>query len=222
VLGTQVVLDACTRTRTPLLAISTDEVYGAGDEGSIFTESSPLRPRSPYAASKAAADLFCSAYRATYGTDVTIVRGTNAFGPRQHPEKAIPTFAMAALEGRTLPVYGEGAQRREWLHVSDWVAACLTVFDRAAPGEIYNIGSGFELANRDLAARVCSIVVAPESLIGSVPDRPGHDFRYGLDDTKLRALGWEPRIGFDDGLGSTVAWYRDNTAWAESMRAEVG
>jgi dTDP-glucose 4,6-dehydratase len=221
VVGTQVVLDACTRTRTPLLAISTDEVYGAGEEDSLFTETSPLSPRSPYAASKAAADLLCSAYRSTYGTAVTVVRGTNAYGPRQNPEKAIPTFALAALEGRPLPVYGGGEQRREWLHVKDWVAGCLTAFDRGGTGEIFNIGSGFELPNRDLARRICAIAGAPESLVGSVTDRLGHDYRYGLDDAKLRSLGWEPEIGFDEGLESTVRWYRDNASWVGSMRAEV-
>jgi dTDP-glucose 4,6-dehydratase len=222
VVGTQVVLDACTRTGTPLLAVSTDEVYGEGIEGSTFSEDSPLRPRSPYAASKAACDLLCSAYHVTYGTRVTVVRGTNAYGPRQHPEKVIPTFVVAALEGRPLPVYGEGSQRREWLHVKDWVAGCLEVFDHGEPGQILNIGSGFELSNLELARRICGVVGAPESLVGSVPDRPGHDFRYGLDDSRLRALGWKPRIGFDAGLEQTVGWYRDNPAWVQTMRAQVG
>ena len=220
VLGTQVVLEACRETGTPLLFVDTDEVYGAGHPGdSLFDEEAPLRPRNPYSASKAAADLLCQSYRATYGLPITIVRGTNAFGPRQHPEKAIPTYSLAALDGRTIPVYGEGAQRREWLFVSDWAAACLAVLDNGEPGRVYNVGGGHELTNLDLARTVCRLAGADPALIGFVPDRPGHDFRYGLTWTRLRALGWEPATAFEDGVAATIAWFRDHREWADAMRA---
>jgi dTDP-glucose 4,6-dehydratase len=208
VLGTQVVLEACRRTGTPVLFVSTDEVYGSRVDGR-FDEDDPLRPNSPYAASKAGADLLCRAYHVTYGLEVTVVRGTNAYGPRQHPEKAIPTFTLAALEGRAVPVYGDGSNRREWLFARDFAAAVLTVLDHGEPGDVYNIGGGFELPNLELAARICEVAGAPELLIELVPDRPGHDFRYSLDWSKLGALGWKPEVGFDTGLRTTVDWYRD-------------
>ncbi len=213
VLGTQVTLDACRERGTRMLMLSTDEVYGPGAPGAgAFDETAPLRPASPYAASKAAADLLCSAYVTTYGAPVTIVRGTNAYGPRQI-ERVVPTFAIAALEGRPVPVYGDGTQRREFLFVSDWVGAALTVLDAGATGEVYNIGGGFELENMDLARRICVLAGAPESQIAFVADRPGHDFRYGLHDDRLRALGWAPRVAFDDGLARTVAWYGEHLTW---------
>ncbi len=219
VVGTFTVLEACRATDTPMLLVNTDEVYGEGAEGTTFREEDPLRPRSPYAASKAGADLLCRAYWVTYGTPVSVVRGTNAFGPRQHPEKAIPTYTLAALDGRPVPVYGEGKQRREWLFVTDWAAACLAALDRGEPGSIYNIGGGFELPNLDLARRVCRLVGAPESLISFVPDRPGHDFRYGLAWDRLAALGWRPSMTFDEGLERTVAWFREHRDWAERLIA---
>ena len=219
VLGTHTVLEACRETGTPVLLVNTDEVYGAGDERTSFAEDDRLLPRSPYAASKAAAELLAHAYRETYGAQVTTVRGTNAFGPRQHPEKVIPVYTMAALEGRPLPVYGEGKQRREWLFVSDWVAACLAVFDDGDPGTSYNIGGGFELPNLDLARRVCALAGAPDELISFVPDRPGHDFRYGLTWARLAALGWKPEVPFDDGLAQTVTWYGTHRDWVSRMLA---
>jgi dTDP-glucose 4,6-dehydratase len=213
VLGTHTVVEACRRTATRMLMVSTDEVYGPGDPaGGVFDEDHALSPRSPYAASKAAADLLCQAYVATYGMNVTVVRGTNAFGPRQI-ERVIPTYTIAALEGRPLPVYGEGRQRREFLHVRDWARAALTVLDRGAPGVVYNIGAGQELENVELARRICELVGAPESLITFVPDRPGHDFRYGVSADRVLALGWRPEIPFDRGLSETVAWYRDHLEW---------
>jgi dTDP-glucose 4,6-dehydratase len=208
VLGTQVVLDACRGGSTRVLMISTDEVYGAGDpSGGEFDEDARMAPRSPYAVSKAAADMLCHAYFVTYALPVAVVRGTNAFGPRQR-ERVIPTYAIAALQGRPVPVYGEGLQRREFLYVEDWVRAAITVMDRGRPGEVYNIGDGHELANLELAKRICAIVGAPESLITFVPDRPGHDFRYGLRSDRVRALGWSPSVSFDEGLERTVDWYR--------------
>jgi dTDP-glucose 4,6-dehydratase len=213
VIGTQVVLDACRDRDVRLLMVSTDEVYGPGDPaGGSIEEDRPLSPRSPYAASKAAADLLCQAYRTTYGTNVTIVRGTNAFGRRQI-ERVVPTYAVTALEGRPIPVYGRGEQRREWLHVRDWVRAALLVLRRGEPGTLYNIGGGREISNLELARAICRLAGAPESQITFVPDRPGHDFRYGVSSERVRGLGWRPEIGFEDGLAETVAWYRDHLEW---------
>jgi dTDP-glucose 4,6-dehydratase len=206
--GTQVVLEGCRTWGVPLLFISTDEVYGSTAEGS-FDEDSALRPNSPYAASKAAGELLCRAYRMTYGLEVKIVRGTNAYGPRQHREKAIPTFVLAALEGRPLPVYGDGSNRRQWLHVRDFARGVLAALDAGRSGETYNIGGGHEIANMELARRVCRLADADESLVTFVPDRPGHDFRYALEWSRLRGLGWAPEVDFDAGLEQTVAWYRE-------------
>lgn len=219
VLGTQTVLEACRAHGTRMLMISTDEVYGAGDpDGGRFEEDHALVPRSPYAASKAAADLLCHAYFGTYGLPVTVVRGTNAFGPRQI-ERVVPTYAIAALEGRPIPVYAKGKQRREFLHVRDWVRAALLVLERGEPGVVYNIGEGHELENLELARRICALTGAPESLITFVPDRPGHDFRYGVSAGRLLALGWRPEVPFDQGLESTVAWYRDHLEWLRRAHA---
>jgi len=219
VVGTQVMLDACREAGVPMLLVSTDEVYGQNAPGASFDEGSPLRPRSPYAASKAGAELLARAYAITYGAPAWVVRGTNAFGPRQNPEKAIPVFTMAALEGRPLPVYADGLQSREWLYVTDWASACLTALQHGEPGDVFNIGAGHELTNLELAEKVCRLVGADESLISFVPDRAGHDMRYGVTSDRLRELGWEPGVGFEDGLARTVAWYREHTAWVESMRA---
>jgi dTDP-glucose 4,6-dehydratase len=216
VLGTQHVLDACRDRGARLLLVSTDEVYGTGDpDGGLFDEDSAARPRSPYAAGKAAADLLCQAYVTTYGLRAVVVRGTNAYGPRQI-EKVIPTYAVNALEGNRVPVYGTGRERREFLHVSDWVRGALTVFDRGEPGVVYNIGDGYELENLELARRICALAGAPDSLISFVPDRPGHDFRYGVRSDRLRALGWRRSVTFDDGLADTVAWYREHLEWLRS------
>jgi dTDP-glucose 4,6-dehydratase len=213
VVGTQAVLDAARDAGARMLMVSTDEVYGSGDPaGGLFHEDHPVAPRSPYSASKAAADLLCQAYAATYGTDVTVVRGTNAYGPRQI-ERVVPTYSIAAIEGRSIPVYGRGEQRREFLHVRDWARAALTVLDRGQPAVVYNIGGGHELSNLDLARAVCTAAGAPESLISFVPDRPGHDFRYGVVSDRVMALGWHPEIAFHQGLKATVAWYRENLDW---------
>jgi dTDP-glucose 4,6-dehydratase len=218
-LGTQVVLDACREAARPLLFVNTDEVYGAGDEDTMFAEDDPLLPRSPYSATKAGAEMLCRAYWITYGLPVTVVRGTNAFGPRQFPEKVIPVYTLAALDGRPLPVYGEGLQRREWLHVHDWARACLAVLDRGEAGAVYNIGGGTEVSNLELARRICALAGADASLVSFVADRPGHDFRYGLRWDRLRELGWAPEVGFETGLADTVAWYGDNRVWVERMLA---
>jgi dTDP-glucose 4,6-dehydratase len=213
VLGSQTVLEACRESGTRMLMISTDEVYGSGDPaGGVFDEDHTLAPRSPYAASKAAADLLCQAYVATYDADVTVVRGTNAYGPRQI-ERVVPTYAIAAVEGRQLPVYGQGEQRREFLHVRDWARAAVLVLDEGKPGVVYNVGAGHELSNLELARAICRLAGAPESLITSVPDRPGHDFRYGVAADRVMALGWRPEIPFGEGLADTVSWYRDHLDW---------
>jgi dTDP-glucose 4,6-dehydratase len=217
VLGTQVVLEACRQAGTPMTFISTDEVYGANIADALFDEGDPFRPRSPYAATKAGADLLCHAYAVTYRVPVTTVRGTNTFGPRQHPEKAIPTFVLAALDERPLPVYGRGEQRREWLYVSDFVTAIAAVMDSGEPGGVYNIGGGYELANVDLAREVLRTVGAEHSTVSFVQDRPGHDFRYGVRWERLARLGWSPEMPFADGLAVTVAWYREHRDWVEAI-----
>lgn len=213
VMGTQVVLDAVREHGTRMLMVSTDEVYGPGDpQGGLFDEDDAMRPHSPYAASKAAADLLCQAYTATYGAPVTVVRGTNAFGPRQI-ERVVPTYALNALAGSPVPVYGEGSERREFLHVEDWVRAAIVVLERGEPGVIYNIGLGHELSNLELARRICALAGAPPDLVTFVPDRLGHDLRYGVGAERLRTLGWAPEIGFDEGLERTVEWYRKHREW---------
>jgi dTDP-glucose 4,6-dehydratase len=210
VLGTEQLLEAVRAHDVRMLMVSTDEVYGAGDPaGGRFDEDAPLRPRSPYAASKAAADMLCAAAVLTYGAQVIVVRGTNAFGPRQI-ERVVPTFAINALRGLPVPLYGRGEQRREFLYVQDWVLGALTALDHGAPGAVYNIGEGHELANAELAARICELAGASADLIEFVPDRPGHDFRYGVRSDRLLALGWRPAWTFDVALEHTVEWYREH------------
>jgi len=218
VLGTQVVLEACRELETPLVFVSTDEVYGS-NEGEPFREPDAMRPRNPYAASKAGADLLVRSYVVTYGLRASTVRGTNAYGPRQHPEKAIPTFATAALQGRPLPVYGDGSNRREWLYVSDFARAIAIVMDRGEHGGVYNIGGGTEMTNLELAERICAHLGVDRSLVSFVPDRPGHDLAYGLDWGRLEALGWAPVTSFADGLAITLAWYRDHQDWVGDVLA---
>jgi len=213
VLGTQTVLEAVRRHGRRMLMISTDEVYGPGDPaGGVFAEDDPVAPRSPYAASKASADLLCSAYVTTFDTDVTVVRGTNAFGPRQI-ERVVPTYTIRALEGLSVPVYGAGAERREFLWVGDWVRAAIAVLDRGRRGVVYNIGGGHELSNLELAERICDLAGVDRTAIAFVGDRPGHDFRYGVASDRLRGLGWRPEVGFEEALARTVGWYGDHLDW---------
>ena len=216
VLGTETVLSAVRRHGTRMLMVSTDEVYGAGDPaGGLFDEDAPLRPQSPYAVSKAAADMLCAAWVTTYAAPVVLVRGTNAFGPRQI-ERVVPTFAVNALLGRPIPVYDRGKQRREFLYVGDWVRAAIAALDRGEPGVVYNIGDGHEIENVELARRICALAGARVDLIEFVADRPGHDFRYGVRSDRVRSLGWAPEWSFDDALASTVEWYRANLAGLEA------
>ena len=216
VLGTQVMLEACRELGRPMLLVSTDEVYGSSEEGA-FTEDSPLQTRNPYSASKAGADLLARAYATTYHMPVTTIRGTNAFGPRQHPEKALPTWTLAATEGRPIPVYGDGSHRREWLYVRDFVRAIAIVFDHGEPGGVYNIGGGTEMTNLELVNRVVAYVGADPALVTFVEDRPGHDRRYGMRWERLEALGWQPATPFSDGLAITLAWYRDHPEWVAEL-----
>jgi dTDP-glucose 4,6-dehydratase len=212
-MGTQSILQVVRDAGIRMLMISTDEVYGEGArDGGHFAEDAPVAPRSPYALSKAAADLLCHVYRVTYGANVTVVRGTNAYGPRQI-ERVIPTYTVCALEGLPIPVYGRGEERREFLHVQDWARAALVVLEHGQPGVLYNIGAGTEVTNLELAERIAALVGVSDDLIAFVSDRPGHDFRYGVATDRVRALGWEPGIPFDVGLAETVAWYRDHLDW---------
>jgi dTDP-glucose 4,6-dehydratase len=219
VAGTQVLLELARREGIRLVHVSTDEVYGDLEGGGRSTETDPLRPSSPYSASKAGGDLQVLAYVRTFGVDACITRGANTYGPRQYPEKMLPLFITNALDGHPLPVYGDGRQIREWLHAEDHAAAIELVLRRGRSGEIYNVG-GEERENIDVTRRILELTDADESLIRHVDDRPGHDRRYALDDAKVRELGWAPQRSFDDeGLADTVAWYRDNRAWWEPIKS---
>ncbi|XVQ06650.1 dTDP-glucose 4,6-dehydratase [Spirillospora sp. CA-255316] len=216
VVGTRTLLDAALRSglRT-FVHVSTDEVYGSVDEGHS-PETALLRPSSPYSASKAAADLLALAYHGTHGLDVRVTRCANNYGPYHHTEKVIPLFVTRLLEGRRVPLYGDGLNTRDWLHVDDHVRAVELVRTKGAPGEIYNIGGGTSLSNRELTARLLAATGTDWDLVEHVADRKGHDRRYALDDGKIRReLGYEPRTDFDAGLAATVAWYRENRWWWE-------
>jgi dTDP-glucose 4,6-dehydratase len=218
VLGTYHLLEQARTLGIRFVQISTDEVYGSIVEGS-FTEESPLRPNSPYAASKAGADLLVRSYVRTYSIDAVIVRSSNNYGPYQYPEKVIPLFVTNLLEGRKVPLYGEGSNVRDWLYVRDNCRAIDLVLRSGLSGETYNIGAGQEKTNLELTYAILDILDAGEEAIEQVPDRLGHDFRYSIETSKLRDLGWEPRQGFEGGLRETVQWYRDNTAWWEPIKS---
>ncbi len=220
VLGTQVLLDHARQAGIRIVQVSTDEVYGDIDDGALpCTEDAPLRPSSPYSASKTGGDLQVLAYIRTYGVDACITRGANNYGPRQYPEKLIPLFITNAFEGKDLPVYGDGRQRREWLHADDYSSAIELVMRRAPSGEIYNVG-GQECENMEVVRRILDLTGASPDLVRHVEDRPGHDRRYAVDSAKIRALGWSPAHNFKDGgLEETVAWYRENEAWWEPIKS---
>jgi dTDP-glucose 4,6-dehydratase len=214
VYGTFVLLEEARRARElrMFVQISTDEVYGSVETGSS-RETDALMPRNPYSASKAGADRLAYSYFATYGLPVIVTRASNNYGPYQYPEKVIPLFVTHALDGIPLPLYGDGMNVRDWLHVDDHCRAVDLLLDRGRPGETYNIGGGNEVRNIDLTRRILSLVGRPETLIRPVADRPGHDRRYSLDCAKLRAMGWAPQVPFEDGLRRTVEWYRAHEAW---------
>jgi dTDP-glucose 4,6-dehydratase len=221
VIGTQVLLDGARRSKVArFVHVSTDEVYGSlGPEGR-FTESSPLDPSSPYAASKAASDLLVFAYVRTHGLDAVVTRCTNNYGPFQFPEKVIPLFVTNAMANEPLPLYGDGLNVRDWIHVEDHCEALDLVLRRGRTGEVYNVSAESEWANRDLTREILRRVGKPETLIRRVADRPGHDRRYALDAGKLRAeLGWAPRWRFEDGLDATINWYRDHESWWRAVKS---
>ena len=212
VLGVQVLLEACRRFGVRFEQISTDEVYGSRVEGS-FVETDALNPSSPYSASKAAADLLVNAYHITYGLEVTVTRSTNNYGPNQHPEKFIPRLVTNALRGKPLPIYGSGQNIRDWIFVDDNCGAILTVLEKGEKGQIYNIGGGNERKNLEIAKEILRYLSLPEAMLEFVPDRPGHDFRYSIQCSKVQRLGWKPQVGFEEGLQKTVDWYRTNEWW---------
>jgi len=225
VLGTQLLLEAARKSEVERFHhISTCEVYGdlPLDSDESFTEESPYRPRTPYNASKAAADHYVRAYRETFGLQTTITNCSNNYGPFQFPEKVIPLFVTNALDDRQLPMYASTQNKREWLHVRDHCRAIELVLQRGEPGGTYNVGSGVEASIEEIADRVLELTGKPESLKTVVPDRPGHDRRYLLDSSKLRLeLGWKPEIGFEDGLRETVEWYAANRGWWEPLRERL-
>ena len=198
--------------------VSTDEVYGSRT-GRAARETDPFAPSSPYAASKAAGDHLARAYRVTYGLPTIVLRPSNAYGPGQFPEKLVPLFLANALEGRPLPVYGDGLNVRDWLYVEDLVRAVEAAVLRGRCGSAYNVGGGCELTNIEVARRVLEAVGAPRELVQFVPDRPGHDRRYAMDSGLVRALGWEPLTPFAEGLKKTARWYAANRSWWRKVRA---
>ena len=216
--GTFVLLEAARARGLRYVQVSTDEVYGSIEEGS-FTETSPLQPSSPYSATKAGADLLVASYHHTFGLEALTCRGSNNYGPYQYPEKLIPLMVLNALHGDPLPVYGDGMQVRNWIFVEDFARGIGHVLEHGVPGETYNVGGPDEAANLEVVRRIIALTGASEDLIEYVTDRPGHDRRYSLGSEKARALGWEPRVRFADGLDRTVAWYRDNPAWWEPIRS---
>jgi dTDP-glucose 4,6-dehydratase len=219
VIGTGVLLDAVRETGVSrFLQVSTDEVYGSIDEGT-FTEESPILPSSPYSATKAGGDLLVQSHVHTHGIEAVICRGSNNYGPRQYPEKLIPLMILNALHGDPLPVYGDGKNVRNWIHAEDFARAIDTVLLKGTPGEVYNAGGPDELENLDVVHRILKQTGQDESLIKYVTDRKGHDRRYSLSSDKVRALGWEPNWGFEEGLPATVDWYRGNEWWWEPIRS---
>ncbi|MFO0982104.1 MAG: dTDP-glucose 4,6-dehydratase [Planctomycetota bacterium] len=221
VLGTQVLLD-CSRVHKVgrFLQVSTDEVYGTLGSSGAFTEETPLRPNSPYSASKAAADLLVRAAHATFGLDVVTTRCSNNYGPYQFPEKLIPLMITNALEGKSLPVYGDGMHVRDWLFVEDHCHAIIAVLERGRAGEVYNVGGKSEKPNLEVVKTLLGILGKDESLIKFVADRPGHDRRYAIDPSKIeRELHWLPRFKFDQALERTVRWYLEHREWASRVRS---
>jgi dTDP-glucose 4,6-dehydratase len=221
VFGTFVLLEAAREAKAlrMFVQISTDEVYGSVPSGASI-ERDELRPRNPYSASKAGADRLAYSYWATYQVPVIVTRASNNYGAHQFPEKVIPLFITNAIDSLPLPLYGDGMNIRDWLHVDDHCRAIDLLIDRGTPGEVYNIGGGNEVKNVDLTHRILELTGRPASLITPVADRPGHDRRYCLDTTKLRGLGWVPQAEFSQGLAATVAWYRENEWWWRPIKEQ--
>ena len=221
VFGTFVLLEAARQAPRlqRFIQISTDEVYGTVPTGSSV-ETDELKPRNPYSASKAGADRLAYSYWATYQVPVIVTRASNNYGPQQFPEKVIPLFITNLIEQQPVPLYGDGLNVRDWLHVDDHCRALDLVMAKGESGEVYNIGGGNEITNLDLTHRILHLVGRPESFITPVADRPGHDRRYSLDTTKLRKLGWTPTVSFDEGLAATVAWYRENDWWWRPIKEQ--
>jgi dTDP-glucose 4,6-dehydratase len=218
VVGTQTILDACVRHGIPrTVHIGTDEVYGSIDEGS-WTEDEPLKPNSPYSAAKAAAEMLVRAYNVTYGLNVSSTRCSNNYGPYQFPEKVIPLFVTNLIDGKKVPLYGDGLNVRDWLHVDDHCRGIALVIGKGQPGQSYNIGGGLELNNRELTERVLAAMGTDWSMVQPVEDRKGHDRRYSVDDSRLRAMGYAPQHSFDQGLAETVEWYRTNEEWWRPLK----
>jgi len=214
IFGTFILLEEARRSKDlrKFVQISTDEVYGSVESGSS-SETDPLMPRNPYSATKAGADRLAYSYFATHGVPVVVTRASNNYGPYQYPEKVIPLFVTNAIDDLPLPLYGDGANVRDWLHVSDHCRAVDLLLKKGQPGETYNVGGGNEVRNIELTRLVLSRLGKPESLIRPVKDRLGHDRRYSLDCAKLKRLGWEPRVPFEDGLTETVGWYKTHEEW---------
>ncbi len=221
VVGTGVLLDAARRHEVPtFIQVSTDEVYGSLEKGRA-AESDPLHPSSPYSASKAGADLLVQSYGVTYGYDAIITRCTNNYGPYQFPEKVLPVFITRAMTGQTLPVYGSGINQRDWLFVDDHCAAIQLLIDRGTPGLTYNIGADNQITNLDLAQRIVALMGVSDDRIEFVEDRPGHDLRYAVDSSRIRALGWEPSVTLDEGLATTVEWYEQRADWWKPIKERI-
>ena len=219
--GTQVLIDASRAAGVGrFVQVSTDEVYGSLGTTGAFTEQTPLAPNSPYAASKAAADLLVRAAVQTHGFPGLVTRCSNNYGPYQFPEKLIPLFISNALQHQPLPVYGDGLNVRDWIHVDDHCRGIAAVWRQGEPGEVYNFGGRAEMSNIGLTRRLLELLDRPESLIRFVPDRPGHDQRYAIDCSRAESeLGWQPAVSFDEGLAATVEWYRQNEEWVERVRS---
>lgn len=218
VLGVQVLLDAAVRHEIPrVVHIGTDEVYGSIEVGA-WTEEEPLLPNSPYSASKAAAELLVRAYHRTYGLDVSSTRCSNNYGPFQYPEKIIPLFITNLILGEKVPLYGDGTNVRDWLHVEDHCRGIQIVAEKGEAGAAYNIGGGTELTNRQLTEKILSAMGTDEQSIEYVDDRKGHDRRYAVDDSRIRELGYKPEIDFEQGLAETIEWYQSNVDWWKPLR----
>jgi len=216
--GLYVLLEAARdRGISRFLHVSTDEVYGSIESGA-FKETDPLNPSSPYSASKAGGELMAKAYERTFGYKILITRGSNTYGPNQYPEKVVPLFVTNALDGIELPLYGDGMNVRDWLYVEDHCAGIDLVLRKGTPGEVYNLGADQERTNIELTRRILELTGKGEELIKYVKDRPGHDRRYSIDSSKARALGWEPKVSFEEGLAKTVAWYRENEGWWRKLK----